>query len=445
MRCINKNSNLNSFYKFTGLKKHFSILFFVYVAIVLFCNYTLGIFHLTDVEYHKSFDTYSYIDAAKLILNGMKAHSLRCFGYAGFLAFPYSLFKLTPAFFWVVYIIQNILLLLSFQFIYKIIAFYTNDRKAFWAVLLLLINITYVVFAFHVMTEIGFLYLMVGSFYCIHLYFDKQQSVYLLLSFLAICIATLFRPGMLYFNIICGIILCLYFIVKKKNRLAFIFSVVLFFTTIGFQAYKMKQQYGLYKISFIDDVTMYRYLNTAIVAKLQGKDKLYLMGERDRLLFMKLEKMDAEKLFEINHEIVKKETSDLLKNHTFNFIFVFAENLVDNFHTGNTFIRDMPENKIIDKEIRKRLFDYTRIWNMLFVVAMVLFNIFLIIKIFGKKIEVNNAVFLSFILLFYCNYCFITSGISYFQGDRFNVIWMPMFLLSIMLFFSKKKIWSSSL
>ena len=88
--------------------------------------------------------------------------------------------------------------------------------------------------------------------------------------------------------------------------------MVLFFTTIGFQAYKMKQQFGLYKISFIDDVTMYRYLNTAIVAKLQGKDKLFLMGERDRLLFMKLEKMDAEKLFEINHEIVKKETSELL-------------------------------------------------------------------------------------------------------------------------------------
>ena len=165
------------------LKKHFSILFFVYVVIVLFCNYTLGIFHLTDVEYHKLFDTYSYIDAAKLMLNGMKAHSLRCFGYAGFLAFPYTLFKLTPAFFWFVYIIQNILLLLSFQFMYKIIAFYTNDRKAFWAVLLLIINITYVVFAFHVMTEIGFLYLMVSSFYCIHLYFVKQQSAYLSFSF----------------------------------------------------------------------------------------------------------------------------------------------------------------------------------------------------------------------------------------------------------------------
>ena len=105
----------------------------------------------------------------------------------------------------------------------------------------------------------------------------------------------------------------------------------------------------------------------------------------------------------------------------------------------------MPENKIIDKEIRKRLFDYTRIWNMFFVIAMVLFNIFLIIKIFGKKIEINSAVFLSFILLFYCNYCFITSGISYFQGDRFNVIWMPILLTSIMLFFSKKKIGSSSL
>ena len=169
------------------------------------------------------------------------------------------------------------------------------------------------------------------------------------------------------------------------------------------------------------------------------------MGERDRLLFMKLEKMDADKVFKINHEIVKNETSDLIKNHTFNFILAFAENLVDNFHTGNTFIRDMPENKIINKESRKRLFDYTRIWNMLFVVAMLLFNIFLLIKIFGKKIEVNSATLLSFIILFYCDYCFITSGISYFQGDRFNVIWMPMLLTSIMLFFSKKKIGSSSL
>jgi hypothetical protein len=139
----------------------------------------LGIFHLTAVEYHKSFDTFSYIDAAKLMLNGITPHSLRCFGYAGFLTLPYTLFKLTPAFFWFVYIVQNILLLLSFQFIYKIIAIYSNARKAFWAVMLLMVNITYVVFAFHVMTEISFLFLMVGSFYCIHLYFsNNNQSIY---------------------------------------------------------------------------------------------------------------------------------------------------------------------------------------------------------------------------------------------------------------------------
>jgi hypothetical protein len=66
------------------------------------------------------------------MLNGMKAHSLRCFGYAGFLALPYPLFKLTPAFFGFIYIVQNGMLLLTFHFIYKIVAFYTNEKKAFW-------------------------------------------------------------------------------------------------------------------------------------------------------------------------------------------------------------------------------------------------------------------------------------------------------------------------
>lgn len=149
------------------------------------------------------------------MLDGMKAHPLRCFGYGGFLALPYSLFKLTPAFFSFVYIIQNILLLLSFRFIYKIIAFYTNETKAFWAVLLLMINITYVVFTFHVMTEIGFLFLMISAFYCIHLYLLKKKNSYLFISFLAICIATLFRPGMLYFNLLVGLVLSLYFLFKK--------------------------------------------------------------------------------------------------------------------------------------------------------------------------------------------------------------------------------------
>lgn len=421
------------------MKKHFSILFFVYVTIVLFCNYTLGIFHLTAVEYHKSFDTFSYIDAAKLMLNGIKPHSLRCFGYAGFLTLPYTLFKLTPAFFWFVYIVQNILLLLSFQFIYKIIAIYSNARKAFWAVMLLMVNITYVVFAFHVMTEISFLFLMVGSFYCIHLYFVKQQSKHLLLSFLAICIATLFRPGLIHFTLLFGILLALFLLIKKKNWVAFGLVFLIFLTTIGFQAYKMQEQFGMYKISFIDDVTMYRYLNTSTIAKIEGKDKLYLMAERDRLIYLKLKNIDSDKAFIINHEIVKNETSRLITNHWNSFLYAFAENLFTNFHTGNTFIRDLPEDKIINHAIRKRLFDYTRIWNMLFVITLFLMNLLIIFHFISKEIHKNRILFLSFFLLIFCDYSYITSGISFFQGDRFNVIWMPMLVVFIFIYFTPRK------
>lgn len=185
---------------------------------------------------------------------------------------------------------------------------------------------------------------------------------------------------------------------------------------------------------------MYRYLNTATEAKLQGKNKLYLMSERDSLLTLKLKNITPNKIYIANHQIVKNETSDLIKNHTSEFLLAFTENLIENFHTGNSFVRDMPESKIFNKEIRKRLFDYTRIWNMLFVIALILMNIFLIIQNIRKKIVWTKIIVLSLILLVYCDYSFATSGISYFQGDRFNVNWIPMLLMSIFIYFSHKKI-----
>jgi hypothetical protein len=65
--------------------------------------------------------------------------------------------------------------------------------------------------------------------------------------------------------------------------------------------------------------------------------------------------VDSSKAFIAYHEIVKKETSDLVSNHAANFIFAFLDNLFTNFHTGNAFIRDMPEDKILNKEIQKKI------------------------------------------------------------------------------------------
>jgi hypothetical protein len=280
---------------------------------------------------------------------------------------------------------------------------------------------------------------MVGSFYCIHLYFVKQQSKHLLLSFLAICIATLFRPGLIHFTLLFGILLALFLLIKKKNWVAFGLVFLIFLTTIGFQAYKMQEQFGMYKISFIDDVTMYRYLNTSTIAKIEGKDKLYLMAERDRLIYLKLKNIDSDKAFIINHEIVKNETSRLITNHWNSFLYAFAENLFTNFHTGNTFIRDLPEDKIINHAIRKRLFDYTRIWNMLFVITLFFMNLLIIFHFISKEIHKNRILFLSLFLLIFCDYNYITSGISFFQGDRFNVIWMPMLVVFIFIYFTPRK------
>ena len=89
--------------------------------------------------------------------------------------------------------------------------------------------------------------------------------------------------------------------------------------------------------------------------------------------------------------------------------------------------------------LQETLFDYTRIWNMFFVILLLLTNLPIVLSCIRRKLKIENSILLAVILLLYADYSFFTSGVSFYQGDRFNIVWMPMLMVAICIYFHTLK------
>lgn len=423
--------------------KHYLWLSIVYVLLLLICNQALGLFRLTDASYHLNFDTSSYLEATDLLINHQIAHPTRCIAYPLILAGPYTLFRTSQSFFESVFLIQVCMLFWVFVFLFKILRNYLSHTQSMIAVLLLMLNISCMIFVFHVLTEIAFLFFITLAFYAWHLFVQKRNEKFLWIAFACSCFSVLLRPGLYYLNMAILIILLYYFINKKRAvRNAFITGAI-FLCSICVQLIMMQTQYGVCKISMIDDVTMYEYMNTSVYAKLQGADKSTLMAQRNQAIGDSLRNYTALRKYPAYHDITQAETSGLLQYHTINYVSAYAENLISNFHSGNSLLRDLPQQYVYSKWLQEKLFDYTRIWNMLMVILLMVMNGVITFVLIKKRQEINHVLFFLITVLIYADYCFFTSGLSYFQGDRFNVVWMP--LLFVMAIISLKVFRKSSM
>lgn len=431
-------------YKFTAMNNGQRVL----ILIILVNAGMLFIFapfieQATQYEYHRPFDAISYIDATQLLTSNFSPHPLRSFGYAFFLALPYLLFKTSSAFFCLAYLMQFSLLCYSTWLLYKTIRAMSNHSRALHAVIIMLCNMSYVIYTFHITTEIYFLFLIIAAFYHLQKYLSMQKNRDLLLSFALVCIATLCKPVLIYICVVCFIALIIYFVLSKKIT-ACIPAALIILLSIGLQIFCMHAKFNIYKISCIDDLTMYRYLHTSVEAAKFHKDIATTMLSRDQQLNSKTAGLPESTLYNVQHTLVKEETRNILQNDLQYLVIAVADNFRSNFHTGNTFIRDMRvENKFITP-FRTQLFGITRIWNMLFVICLLILNFVYAVRLIRRTLHPNKVFLLQFLLLLYADYIFVTAGTSFYQGDRFNIVWMPAVLIILMTQRVSKKMMASN-
>jgi|GEM_PF-3166483 len=362
----------------------------------------------------------SYLTAFQNVQNGI-LNPIRPLGYPSFL-WLLSLIPLnnTQLFYWSIYIAQFVLWIISIQIILK---FLPEKKHWVWSLLVgaIIFNPSYVQYSHMILTEILFLFVILLSFLSLRHYFLTQKDIRLFGFLFGTLLATLIRPGLFYFSLIIAL-LSFFLFIQKRHFISSIVVVIGTMLLLGLPMRVMKKSYGNFTISYIDQLTQYRYLHSR-VASIQKEIPIEVsMKNRDTILkgFAENRPTLVKKVSEERREFLSKYPSE--------YVEAFTQNLFLNFHAGNEYLpQEIPL-------IGKHLYGLSRILNMIFVILL-----FVCLGIIGFRfftISRKKQLIFPAILLSFCGYCWLTSGVSFFQGDRFNIVWMPVLVLFIFQLFS---------
>lgn len=362
----------------------------------------------------------SYLSAMHDLQLG-KLNTIRPPGYPAFLLLLNYIPSLTEHQFYIsIFIVQFLLWIISF----KMLLTFLPDKKH-WAwvslILLIIINPSFVQYSNMILTESLFLFLVLVGFVLLRKFIETKRDFGLYGFLLCMLIATLVRPGLFYFSLL-AIVLSLVFLVKSKRFLSTIVVTLGALFLLGVPMRIMKNTYGNHTISYIDKITQYRYLNVQCQSLDRNEALTETMKWRDAEF-----NTQKENLPELTR-MADDETYFFLTSKPALFIKAFANNLYLNFHAGNEYL---PTEIPI---MGRHFYGLSRMLNMLFVLLMLVCVGFFVLRLILSKNK--SAYIFPAILLFYCFYCWFTSGVSFFQGDRFNIVWMPVLVIFIFQFYN---------
>jgi hypothetical protein len=421
-------------------RQSIGLLAIIYLLIIIFCNYSLGLYSFTDSTMFEKYDTVSYLESTQRLISHFQPHPYRCIGYSLFLAIPYALFSSSNLLFICVHIIQLIMLFTIYVILFVTIKKYVSNKLSIIMIIAFMLNISYVGYAYLLLTEIPFLFLITLSIYFYHQSLQHNKSQYLLIGFALLCFSILFKPGFYLFGLLIFISICVNFIVRKASFKYLLILFIIMVGTIGFQTIWMYSSFGTYKLSYIDDITTYRYFNSSVIAAKNNVDLSPLMQQRDQAMLVNFNNFNTADDLNSFHLSVKAESMFLLKQYPKATLYAFIENIYSNYHTGNAIIRDIEVPNFNNQTSRKAFFNYTRIWNMLMGTILFISTIYFLASIRKLYREHKERLYFSVLLFSYCYYNILISGVSFYQGDRFNIVWMPFVLIILSILGSKKSL-----
>ncbi len=174
----------------------------------------------------------------------------------------------------------------------------------------------------------------------------------------------------------------------------------------------MSVTYHKATLSFIDKTTWYIYLGAEAEADRRATAYGEIREERDSV-FKQLD-------WRTKSDIASADMSEQLKHNVGNVFKNYLANILENSTTGNGVI------KAISKTQQGRLY-YVVFGLYLVSVAQEIFYIVLVL-LMGVWVLVRwkSADLVDAFLLLCCAYLIITSGISFWQGDRFFIVFFPL-------------------
>ncbi|MGK4567477.1 ArnT family glycosyltransferase [Flavobacterium sp. 3HN19-14] len=297
--------------------------------------------------------------------------------------------------------------------VYRIAKMHSDEKNAFIAGLLFIFCISNLFFAFHLLSESIFVFLLISAFYLVQQYFNTNRIGYLSCTIALLLLMVLVKP----ISSELVILLLLYFIRKIKhlfwNRGAILMlcSVLL----ISIQLFAMKKQYGSYAISYVNTFTYYNYLSTK--ADCLKNNIEFKEGKNERAVIFN----------ELSHSAQKSAAAadfgQQLKHNFINLIKAYCVNFYSNTTKGSVAVA-VCENKNQANYYDFAVFFFkalSKLQNIILTFTGILLSCYCLLR---KKIVSSDKLLGAAVLYFIA-----MSAISCNQGDRFHIVIFPFVIL----------------
>lgn len=372
-------------------------------------------------------DSHSYINASNLLFNELKPHPYRPLGFAFILGLP-NLFLDTMSV--KQYVIYGVLLNIAawigtLVFLFKTLCIYFNKKTAFWLTVFSLLSIGSMVQVFLVLTEsvTGF-FLAVIVFQILKYNKDKNFKR-LVFSVALLNLLILIRPGFLYIGLLGSVVLIGYSIIKKIKWSSITTLFISSAALLALQFFMMHKTFSIATVSFIDKVTWYCYLGAEAQAATNEKDYMEVHDIRRAEL--------AIKSYPEMMTLCSADMKHQVRHNFFNVIKEYGKNIAENSYGGAyvlTAIKEANKNESkVTVWFANLLYIISRLQNVFYIFLFIVSSVLLLKAKFNFSLYSIMAV---------VSYVILTSGISFWQGDRFHFILYPAILVVFVILIKDK-------
>lgn len=380
-------------------------------------------------------DSYTYITASSILYNGLDPHHSRTMGYSALAGLPHVVFSeptLNQMISWNYFLNFN-LWLMTIITLFAALRLHLNKKSSFLLTLFFIFCIGNIGLISDILTETLACLLITLIGYQL-LYFHKRKAGLNLAYAVALMnFLVLVRPGMIYMTVIFNSIFFVYIIKYKvllflKVILPVAFTILMIFI----QASLIYKAHGNFTISYIDKYTWYLYLGAQSSA--DAKNISFPSKERD-IRNNIMNPLSYKERYELaNMDLVKQ-----LKSHPKLIFSNFVNNILGNIVVGNMRIAIAEDYSKVPyfNHIRYYLYLISKAQNILFsFLGLFLTLLFLIrYRLLSLPLLMSIAII--------C-YIIITSGISFWQGDRFHLVFYPLLLIVLSYFLANYKWFNKS-
>lgn len=376
-------------------------------------------------------DSYSYLEAGKNFYLHFEVHPIRPLLYPLLIGWPFMLgLSMEVVIYFAIFL--NVLCWIALLGVcYKSLRLFTSEKQSFYGSLIISLCFGLTAMVFQPLTEVPFTLVSLTSIYFLLHYQKTPLPKYLIYSLTLFLLAVLIRPGVLYpaifFLLIGGW--------KLRHDLSKPIQFWPLFVAIGllgFQFFKMNQQFQTFKISNIDGITWYTYAGAQVEASERS-------GKIEETHLKRSKQIRNEQNWKDKNQLANTDLKEKIVNAPFIVSKVISANVLSNLSGKSNAIEALKKRNSSSffKHLKNFFLILSRLANVFFGIALFVFIPFTLII---KKAQMN---FFTWALLIYLFYSILVSGISFWQGDRFSLVCYPVLIL--FLFYLKNQSKPSSL